>query len=146
MWRQKLQISLRIGPELRRELEEIARRENRTIGNAVTLLLEWGYEQLKAAGTTERLRQCGVPFADKAAERMRAAGKLTTHSPKVPLSPGVHEDIWKGMKDIALNEGKNLSKVAEALLEWSVLQLGAAGSADRLLTHKIGRPVPKRIR
>jgi hypothetical protein len=42
------------------------------------------------------------------------------------MAPGVREDIWKGMKEIALNEDKNLSKLAELLLEWSVLQLSAA--------------------
>jgi hypothetical protein len=137
MWPQKLQISLRIGPELRVELEEIARRENRTLGNAATLLLEWGYEKLKAAGTIERLRQCGMPLGDKEAERIRAAGKSITHGPKVPMSPGVREDVWKGMKKIALKEDKTLSSLAVFLLEWSILQLSAAGSTDNLLKYQV---------
>jgi hypothetical protein len=59
---QRFQISLRIEPALRTELEEMAKRENHTLGNVATLLLEWGYKQLKVAGTTERLLQCGIPF------------------------------------------------------------------------------------
>ena len=139
MWRRKLQISLRIGPALRTKLEEMAKRENRTFGNLATLLLEWGYEQLKAAGTTERLRERGLPFADKKAHRSRRRG------PKTPMAPGVREDVWKGIKGIALSEDKNLSQLAELLLEWSVLQLSAAGSTDRLPKHQI-RPVSRQIR
>jgi hypothetical protein len=36
------------------------------------------------------------------------------------------------MKEIALREDKNLGQLGEFLLEWSVLQLRAAGSTDRL--------------
>ena len=46
----RFQIGLRIQTELMIELEEIANRENKTLGIVTTLLLEWGYEQLKAAG------------------------------------------------------------------------------------------------
>jgi hypothetical protein len=142
---QKFQISLRIGPALRSELEEMAKRESQTFGSVATLLLEWGYEQLKTAGTTERLRQCGIPSADKEAQPIRATAKSNTNGPKVPMAPGVREDVWKGIKEIALDEGKKLSQLGELLLEWSVLQLGAAGSTDRLLKGKI-RPVSRQIR
>src|SRR5260370_2321033 len=37
------------------ELEEFAAREKRKLGNIGELILEWGFEQLKAAGSTERL-------------------------------------------------------------------------------------------
>jgi hypothetical protein len=72
---------------------EIAKRENRNLRNVATLLLECVHEQLKA-GTTDTLRQCGGPFNDQ------EASKSITHRPK---TPGVREDVWKGMKEITLS-------------------------------------------
>lgn len=142
---QRFQISLGIRPALRSELEEMAKQENHTLGNVATLLLEWGYQQLKAAGTTERLRRCGIAFADNVAPPIRVAPKAITDAPKVPMSPGVREDVWKGMKEMACGEDKRLSKLAELVLEWGVLQLRAAGSTDRLLKHPI-RPLSRPTR
>lgn len=51
----KAPLSLRIRQEFRRELEEVAARERRTLGNVSELLLEWAYEQFKIAGTLDRL-------------------------------------------------------------------------------------------
>jgi len=51
----KAQISLRIRQALRSELEEFALRERRKLGNVGEVLLEWGFEQLKAAGSIDRL-------------------------------------------------------------------------------------------
>jgi hypothetical protein len=51
----KAQISLRVRQELRREMEEFAARERRKLGNVGEVLLEWAFEQLKVAGSTERL-------------------------------------------------------------------------------------------
>jgi len=51
----KAPISFRVRQELRAELEDFAAREKRTLGNIGELILEWGFEQLKAAGSTERL-------------------------------------------------------------------------------------------
>ncbi len=51
----KAQISMRVRQELRRELEEFASRDRRKLGNLTELLVEWGWEQLKEAGSTERL-------------------------------------------------------------------------------------------
>ena len=51
----KAQISLRIRQALRAELEEFAARERRKLGNVGEVLLEWGFEQLKAAGSVDRL-------------------------------------------------------------------------------------------
>ena len=51
----KAPLSLRIRQDLRVELEEFAARERRSLGNVAELLLEWGLEQLKSVGTTERL-------------------------------------------------------------------------------------------
>jgi hypothetical protein len=51
----KAQISIRVRQDLRTELERFALRERRKLGNIGEVLLEWAFEQLKAAGSTERL-------------------------------------------------------------------------------------------
>jgi hypothetical protein len=51
----KAQVSLRVRQELRRELEEWANRDRRKLGNLGEVLIEWAFEQLKNAGSTERL-------------------------------------------------------------------------------------------
>jgi len=51
----KAQISLRVRQGLRTELEEFAARERRKLGNVSEVLLEWSFEQLKAAGSIDRL-------------------------------------------------------------------------------------------
>lgn len=53
----KAQISLRVRQALRSELEQFAARERRKLGNITELILEWAFEQLKTAGSTERLLQ-----------------------------------------------------------------------------------------
>ena len=51
----KAQISVRVRQALRAELEEFAAREKRKLGNLGEVILEWAFEQLKVAGSTERL-------------------------------------------------------------------------------------------
>src|SRR5258706_2890249 len=51
----KAQISLRVRQALRTELEEFAARERPKLGNVSEVILEWGFEQLKAAGSIDRL-------------------------------------------------------------------------------------------
>jgi hypothetical protein len=51
----KASVTMRIRSELREQLSEFAAREKRSLGNVGALLLEWAFEQLKAAGSTERL-------------------------------------------------------------------------------------------
>ncbi len=51
----KAQVSVRVRQELRRELEQYAARDKRKLGNLGEVLMEWAFEQLKAAGSTERL-------------------------------------------------------------------------------------------
>jgi hypothetical protein len=51
----KAQVSIRVRQALRTELEEFAARERRKLGNISEVLLEWAVEQLKLAGSTERL-------------------------------------------------------------------------------------------
>jgi hypothetical protein len=54
----KANVAMRIAPDLRTELVEWAAREQRSLGNLGAVLLTWAFEQLKAAGTTERLLKC----------------------------------------------------------------------------------------
>jgi hypothetical protein len=51
----KVQIGLRVRQALRSELEEFAAREKRKLGNLGEIILEWGFEQLRAAGSIDRL-------------------------------------------------------------------------------------------
>jgi len=51
----KAQISLRVRQVLRADLEQFAARERRKLGNLTELVLEWAFEQLKVAGSTDRL-------------------------------------------------------------------------------------------
>lgn len=57
----KAPLSLRVRQELRRELEEFAAKERRTLGNLGEILLDWAFEQLKAAGSTEQLFHREMP-------------------------------------------------------------------------------------
>ena len=52
-WR--IQVSVRVRPALRAELEKYAAKERRSLGNLGAVILEWAFEQLKVAGSTERL-------------------------------------------------------------------------------------------
>lgn len=79
----KAPLSLRVNQALRVELEEFAAREKRALGNLGVLLVEWGFEQLKVAGSTDRLLQCGI----------RSAG--TTPSPTGGL-PGSEKEVGRG--------------------------------------------------
>jgi hypothetical protein len=51
----KAQISLRVSQDLRRELEGVAERERRKLGNVAEVLIEWAVLQLRLAGTIDRL-------------------------------------------------------------------------------------------
>ena len=52
-WR--VQVSVRVGQEMRAKLEKYAAREKRTLANFGAVLLEWSFEQLKSVGSTEQL-------------------------------------------------------------------------------------------
>lgn len=65
----KAPLSLRVRQALRAELEVYAAREKRTLGNIGELILEWAFEQLKAAGSTERLLRFKIPLPDAALRR-----------------------------------------------------------------------------
>lgn len=51
----KAPLSVRVRQDLRRELEGVAERERRKLGNVAEVLIEWAVLQLRVAGTIERL-------------------------------------------------------------------------------------------
>ena len=51
----KAQVSFRVRQAFRDELAAFAAQEKRTVGNLGELILEWGFEQLKIAGSTHQL-------------------------------------------------------------------------------------------
>lgn len=51
----KAPLSLRVRQELRRDLEQAAAQERRSLGNLAELLLEWACAQLRVAGSLDRL-------------------------------------------------------------------------------------------
>ncbi len=59
----KAQVSFRVRPALREELLAFAAQEKRSLGNLGELILEWGFEQLKALGSTNRLLKSRVRTA-----------------------------------------------------------------------------------
>ncbi len=61
----KAQISLRVRQDLRREMEEFADKERRTLGNVGEVLLEWAWAQLRAAGSIDRLLKFKIRSKDR---------------------------------------------------------------------------------
>jgi hypothetical protein len=51
----KISVALRMRCELRTEMIAFAEQEKRSLGNLAAILLEWSFEQLKAAGSTTKL-------------------------------------------------------------------------------------------
>jgi hypothetical protein len=51
----KTALSIRVRQSLKEDLQKIADREYRKLGNLGELLMEWSYEQLVAVGSTEKL-------------------------------------------------------------------------------------------
>ena len=58
-WR--VQVSVRVSQAMRTELERFATAEKRTLANFGAALLEWGFEQWKVVGSTERLMKYKIP-------------------------------------------------------------------------------------
>jgi hypothetical protein len=54
-WR--VQVNVRVSQATRTEFEQAALVERRTLANFAKVILEWGFEQFKMAGSTERLLQ-----------------------------------------------------------------------------------------
>lgn len=51
----KATVAMRIRQDLREEMIQFAEREERSLGNLGAILLEWSFERLKAAGSTDKL-------------------------------------------------------------------------------------------
>jgi len=51
----KAQVSFRVRPDLKIELEAAALREQRTLGSFGRLLIEWAFERHKELGSSEKL-------------------------------------------------------------------------------------------
>jgi len=51
----KIAVTLRMWGDLRAEMIALAEQEKRSLGNLAAILLEWSFEQLKAAGRTTRV-------------------------------------------------------------------------------------------
>ncbi|PYX69046.1 MAG: hypothetical protein DMG78_23175, partial [Acidobacteria bacterium] len=71
----KAQISLRVRQDLRREMEEFAAKERRKLGNLAELMLEWAFEQLKTAGSVDRLLKYQLGKRTGKADQSPTAGR-----------------------------------------------------------------------
>jgi hypothetical protein len=78
----KTALSIRVRQSLKDDLQKVADREYRKLGNLGELLMEWSYEQLTAAGSTDRLLKCKVPVKGR---NWRKRNKFT-------VSPGPRSD------------------------------------------------------
>ncbi len=58
----KTQLSLRITVQRKTQLQDIADREKRSLGNLGYLLVEWATDQLIAAGSTTKLLHRKAPI------------------------------------------------------------------------------------
>jgi hypothetical protein len=65
----KAPLSLKVRQSLRAELETYAAREKRTLGNLGEIIVEWAFEQLKRAGSTQQLLTYKVPKHDNSSRR-----------------------------------------------------------------------------
>lgn len=65
----KAPLSLRVRQQLRTGLEEFAARDRRTLGNLGEVLLEWSFQQLQVAGSTERLLKYKIRSPEKKSDR-----------------------------------------------------------------------------
>ena len=70
----KANVTMRIRRALRDQLTEFAKREQRSLGNIGAVLLEWGLEQLKIAGSTERLLETKIRSRDVPSGRRTRRG------------------------------------------------------------------------
>jgi len=52
-------------------MERFAASEQRSLGNVGALLLEWGFEQLKAAGSTDRLLKQKISLSQELPPKRR---------------------------------------------------------------------------
>jgi len=61
----KTALSIRVRRSLKDDLQKIADREYRKLGNVGELLMEWSYVQLVAAGSTAKLLKYKIPVPNR---------------------------------------------------------------------------------
>jgi hypothetical protein len=84
----KTALSIRVRRSLKDDLQKIADREYRKLGNLGELLMEWSYEQLVAAGSTEKLLRYKMP----AANRSRRDSRKPASNPALERIEDTHRD------------------------------------------------------
>jgi hypothetical protein len=84
----KTAFSIRVRQSLKDDLQKIAEREYRKLGNLGELLMEWSYEQLLAAGSTEKLLRYKMPVAN----RNRRDSRKSTTNPVLERIEDTHRD------------------------------------------------------
>jgi hypothetical protein len=84
----KTALSIRVRRSLKDDLQRIADREYRKLGNLGELLMEWSYEQLIAAGSTEKLLKYKMP----ASNRSRRDSRKSATSPALERIEDTHRD------------------------------------------------------
>jgi hypothetical protein len=84
----KTALSIRVRRSLKDGVQKIADREYRKLGNLGELLMEWSYEQLVAAGSTEELLKYKIPAPNRG---RRDSRKLPTN-PTLERIEDTHRD------------------------------------------------------
>jgi len=72
------QISVRVRQAFRADLEEFAAHEKRKLGNLAELILEWVFEQLKTAGSTQDLLKYGIRRHESRTKRNEENRRIAT--------------------------------------------------------------------
>jgi hypothetical protein len=85
----KTALSIRVRRSLKDDLQKIADREYRKLGNLGELLMEWSYEQLVAAGSTEKLLKYKMPVPNRSRRDSR----------RPPMNPATLERIEDTHRD-----------------------------------------------
>jgi hypothetical protein len=84
----KTALSIRVRRSLKDDLQKIADREYRKLGNLGELLMEWSYEQLVAAGSSEKLLKYKLPGAN----RSRRDSRKSVTNPALERIEDTHRD------------------------------------------------------
>jgi hypothetical protein len=84
----KTALSIRVRRALKDDLQKIADREYRKLGNLGELLMEWSYEQLVAAGSTQKLLKYKMP----APNRGRRDSRKSAANPQLERIEDTHRD------------------------------------------------------
>jgi hypothetical protein len=81
-------LSIRVRRSLKDDLQKIADREYRKLGNLGELLMEWSYQQLVTAGSTEKL----LKFKMAVSSRGRRDSRKSATNPALDRIEDIHRD------------------------------------------------------